>query len=63
MSFRIPKGVNTITRSIRIPTVLLEEMDTLAQNNNISFNKLAVHCFEYAIKHLEKPEDEADEQN
>jgi len=38
-------------------------MDTLAQNNNISFNKLAVHCFEYAIKHLEKPEDEADEQN
>lgn len=49
------KGAN-ISRTIRFTEDLFEELNQLAQDNNISFNYLVLQCCDYALKNMEKPE-------
>ena len=52
--FKIPKQETTIIKTFRLPAKLVEEMQTIAQNKDISLNKLVQLCCEYALQNLEK---------
>lgn len=52
--FKIPKGYNTVSKTFRLPEKLIEEMETLAQKNNISLNRLVKECIVYAMENMEK---------
>lgn len=41
-------------KSLRLPKDLIGEVQKLANENNMSFNKVVVHCVEYALENMEK---------
>ena len=43
-------------RTFRFPVELLEELNTLASNKNLSLNQIVVQCCEYALKNLDDDE-------
>ncbi len=54
--FKIAKGYDSVTKTIRIPEPLAEELATLATQNNISLNQLINQCVVFALEHREKPD-------
>ena len=42
-----------ITKTFRMPEKLVNEMQVLAQNKNVSLNNLVVQCCRYAMEHLD----------
>ena len=48
--FIIAKGYNQITKTIRIPEPMAEQLDKLAVDNNISFNQLVNQCIQFALE-------------
>lgn len=51
--FRIEKPEMT-NKTFRMPAELVEKLQTVAQNQNVSLNNLVIQCCEYALKNLEK---------
>lgn len=51
--FRIEKQ-EMINKTFRMPLALVQKMQTIAQNKDISLNKLVVQCCEYALKNIEQ---------
>lgn len=49
--FEIKKQTNS-NKTIRMPDNLIEEMQRLADINDISFNQLVIQCCEYALKNM-----------
>lgn len=49
--FEIKKQTNS-NKTIRMPDSLIEELQTLADKNDISFNQLVVQCCEYALENM-----------
>lgn len=45
-------------RTLRFPVELLEELNTIATDKNISYNQLVVKCCEYAINNMEDDDSE-----
>lgn len=43
-------------RTFRFPVELLEELNTLASNKNLSLNQIIAQCCEYALKNLDDDE-------
>jgi len=43
----------SITKTFRIKQSLLEEMEKLAEENNMSLNRFGIECIEFAIKNLD----------
>jgi len=41
-------------KSLRLPKDLIDEIQTLANENNLSFNKVVIQCIEYALEHRVK---------
>nr|WP_300323756.1 YlcI/YnfO family protein [uncultured Anaerostipes sp.] len=56
--FKIKKTTSS-SKTIRMPDPLIEELEKLAYQNEISFNQLVTQCCEYALKHIDK--EDADE--
>ena len=52
MAFKIPKEVD-INRTFRLRKELVDRMETICNDKNISLNKLTVLCIEYALDNLE----------
>lgn len=48
-------------KTIRMPDTLIEKLERLATEHDISFNQLVIQCCEYAIEHLNKPDEEKQE--
>lgn len=44
-------------KTIRMPNTLIEQLEEIAINEDISFNQLVVQCCEYALANLPKSED------
>lgn len=42
------------SKTIRMPNALIEQLEEIAANEDISFNQLVVQCCEYAIANLPK---------
>ena len=47
-------------KTIRMPNELIDRLQTIADQNNISFNQLVVQCCEYALDNIEHSDDEGD---
>ena len=54
--FVIPKieEENTITKTIRIKRSTANELENLAINNNITFNRLVNECIDFALQNREE---------
>lgn len=50
--FQIKKAQRS-NKTIRMPDDLIDRLQKLADQNNISFNQLVVQCCEYAIDNME----------
>lgn len=55
MPFRIPKE-EYVNRTFRLNKKLVDRMESICNNKNISMNKLTVLCIEYALNDLEEEE-------
>lgn len=40
-------------KSLRLPKDLIDEVQALANKNNLSFNKVVIQCIEYALDNME----------
>lgn len=60
VAFKIPKE-EYINRTFRLRKELVDRMETICNEKNISLNKLTVLCIEYALDNLE--EDSSDSAN
>lgn len=54
--FKVSKGYNTITTTIRIPENIYQQLSALAVENKLSLNKLIIQCLEYSLDNLEENE-------
>lgn len=54
--FVIPKieEENTITKTVRIKRSTANELENLAINNNITFNRLVNECIDFALQNMEE---------
>lgn len=41
-------------KSLRLPKEMIETIQKLANENNLSFNKVVIQCIEYALEDREK---------
>lgn len=53
MSFKIEKE-EYANRTFRLSKKMVEKMEAVCNDKNISMNKLVVMCVEYALENLEK---------
>lgn len=60
--WKIRKGYNSVNKSFRMPEELINKLEKLAGENNLSLNQLVIQCLEYAFENLdndgEKDKDE-----
>ena len=47
------KKSQSANKTIRMPDVLIEQLQALANKNDISFNQVVIQCCEYALDNLE----------
>lgn len=52
--FKIAKGYNQVTKTIRIPIPLADKLEKLAVENDISFNQLINQCISFALENREE---------
>lgn len=41
-------------KSLRLPTDLIKKVQSVADSNEISFNKLVIQCIDYALEHMDE---------
>lgn len=41
-------------KSLRLPKDLIVQVQELADENNLSFNRVIIQCIEYALQNIEK---------
>ena len=56
MMFTVKKTQNS-NKTIRMPDVLIDRLQQVADANDISFNQLVVQCCEYALEHQKTQSD------
>lgn len=39
-------------KSLRLPKKLIDRVQKLADNNDMSFNKVVIQCIDYALEHM-----------
>ena len=55
--FKLKKDyVEYENKSLRLPKDLIEVVQNLATENNMSFNKVVIQCIEYALDHMVEDE-------
>ena len=42
---------------LQLPKDLIEQVQTLANENNMSFNKVVIQCIEYALSDMEQSDE------
>lgn len=51
--WKIQKGYDSISKSFRLPKDIVEKLDKLAFENNLSLNQLVIQCLNFAIENLD----------
>lgn len=55
--FKIAKGYENVTKTIRLPIPLAEKLEKLASQNGISFNQLINQCIRFALENQDNDDD------
>lgn len=50
--FKIEKPIEKVIKTIRMPADLIDHLERLAAQNDVSFNRLIVQCCQYALDHM-----------
>lgn len=50
--FKISKGYDHITKTIRIPEPMAFSLEQLASKNRISLNQLVIQCIQFSLDHI-----------
>lgn len=58
--FKIQKGYDTVSKTFRLPEELVNRLDNLAFQNNLSLNQLVIQCLNYALENLEENDSSSD---
>ena len=61
--WKIQKGYDTVSKSFRLPVELVDELDKLAYENNLSLNQLVIQCLNFALENLDKDENHENTEN
>lgn len=48
------KKIESSNKTIRMPNNLIEELESLANSNDISFNQIVIQCCQYALENLDE---------
>ena len=56
--WKIQKGYDSVSKSFRLPVELVDELDELAYENNLSLNQLVIQCLNFALENLDRGEGE-----
>ena len=51
--FKIRPGCNTVTKTIRMPDTLVQDLEQAAGENNVTFTSVVIQCLEYALENME----------
>ena len=51
---RKPESSN---KTIRMPNIMIEQMEKIAAQKSVSFNQLVIQCCEYALNNLNTEDD------
>lgn len=62
MGFKVEKTVY-VNKTFRLDTKLVEQLEQICIDKNISLNKLIVKCINYALENLEEDEETKEEVN
>lgn len=46
------------SKTLRLPTELVNQLSLEADKNNLSFNKAVIQCIEYALEHMSQDKQE-----
>ena len=46
------KKIESLNKTVRLPSNLIEQLERIANVNDISFNQMVIQCCEYALSHL-----------
>ena len=49
----VVKKEESFNKTIRMPGSMIKQMEKIASKEDISFNKLVVHCCKYALEHID----------
>ena len=44
-------------KSVRLPKPLIDDIQKLADENEMSFNRVVIQCIEFALEHQEREEE------
>ncbi len=50
------KKIEHANKTFRLPCDLLDELEKLAQEKDVSLNQLVIQCCQYALDHLDRSE-------
>ncbi len=50
----VVKKSESVNKTIRMPSDLIDELERVAAEKDISFSHLVIQCCEYALKNIEK---------
>ncbi|MBO5558254.1 hypothetical protein [Ruminococcus sp.] len=56
--WKMQKGYDSVSKSFRLPVELVDELDKLAYENNLSLNQLVIQCLNFALENLDRGEGE-----
>lgn len=51
--FKIQKGYESISKSFRLPSDMVETLEQIAAENHLSLNQLVIQCLQYSLDNLE----------
>ena len=52
--FKVKKDyIEYENKSLRLPRELIDQVQAVANNNNMSFNKVVIQCIAYALDNME----------
>jgi len=54
--FKVNK-IESSNKTFRFPNELIKKLQLVAQQKNVSLNKLVIQCCEYALNNLDKEKD------
>lgn len=53
--FKIKKDrIEYENKSLRLPVDLIKQVQNLADQNELSFNKVVIQCIDYALEHMDE---------
>lgn len=51
--WKIRKGYESVSKTFRLPVEIVEKLDKLAFENNLSLNQLVIQCLTFALENLD----------